>query len=48
MEMASNFPNVIDIQVINDPVFNHLDFALGKDAYSIVYLKILKIFENFQ
>ncbi|XP_055317675.1 lipase 1-like [Sitodiplosis mosellana] len=46
--MASKFQNVVDVQVINESAFNHIDYLWGIHAKSLVYSKILKIFEKFQ
>ncbi|KAI5639113.1 alpha/beta hydrolase fold domain-containing protein [Phthorimaea operculella] len=38
-----NLPNVLDHVVVKPPMFNHIDFLLGRTAYKVIYGKILKM-----
>lgn len=48
IETASKFQNLIYVQVINDTIFNHIDFSWGINANALVYSKILAIFNRYQ
>lgn len=48
IETASKFQNLFYVQIINETLFNHMDFAWGIHTNSLVYSKILKLFDKYQ
>lgn len=45
-KLRSNLPNVVDVQEINDVLFNHVDFLWGIHAHEIVYSRIYQLLTN--
>lgn len=42
-KLTKKLTNVIDVQEINDVIFNHVDFIWGIHAHEIVYTRIDKL-----
>lgn len=47
-QLTSKMKNVVYVQYIDKTKFNHIDFIWDTRVYSIVYLKILQVFKNYQ
>lgn len=47
-KLTSKMKNVVYVQYINHTKFNHLDFIWDTRVLSIVYSKILQIFQDYQ
>lgn len=47
-KLTSKMKNVVYVQYINQTRFNHADYYLDTRIYSIVYSKVLKVFQDYQ
>ena len=47
MELKKHLSNVVAVEEVADPHFNHLDFIYGKDVKKLVYDRVLKLASNF-
>ncbi|XP_024882714.1 uncharacterized protein LOC112461630 [Temnothorax curvispinosus] len=45
-KLYSMLPNVLDLYRVPFPKFNHLDFIWGKDAFELVYKRLLEIMKK--
>lgn len=45
-KLKSKLQNVIDVQEINDVIFDHVDFIWGIHSHEIVYSRIYKLLKN--
>ncbi|CAH1156091.1 unnamed protein product [Phaedon cochleariae] len=45
--LSRELKNLVGLYKVPLRVFNHVDFIFGKDAYSLVYKKVLEVMKNF-
>ena len=48
MRLAKNLSNKVGMNKIPFEKFNHVDFVWAKDAYRLVYKKVLEILEKYE
>ncbi|XP_031783511.1 lipase member K-like isoform X2 [Nasonia vitripennis] len=48
LRLYDRLPRKIDMQRIDNPNFNHLDFLWGRDAPELVYSRLLRLMERYR